>query len=104
MKKTVAVGGMTCAACASRVEKAAMSVAGVQSASVSLLKNTVTLEFDGADLSDAVAAAIRDAGYTAGMAAEKKSGGEEKEVRTRLVLSVVFLIILMFFSMQHMLG
>lgn len=104
MKKTVAVGGMTCAACASRVEKAAMSVAGVQSASVSLLKNTVTLEFDGADLSDAVAAAIRDAGYTAGMAAEKKRGGEEKEVRTRLVLSVVFLIILMFFSMQHMLG
>lgn len=100
----MAVGGMTCAACASRVEKAAMSVGGVISADVSLLKNVVTLEFDAEDVSEAVAAAIRDAGYTAGDKPKKMTGDEEKSVRVRLISSVVFLLILMVFSMQHMLG
>lgn len=112
------VTGMTCAACQSRVEKAVSKVEGVTSCSVSLLTNSMGVE--GTASSAAVIQAVMDAGYGASL--KKSSGGsgnrsslarlaeqeealkdhETPKLKKRLIASVVFLVILMYFSMGHM--
>ncbi len=111
------VTGMTCAACQSRVEKAVSQVPGVRTCSVSLLTNSMGVE--GSAAPAAVIRAVEEAGYGASLkeAGKKASGGSlerlaaEEEalkdretplLRKRLVASLVFLIILMYFSMGHM--
>ena len=103
------VTGMNCAACSARVEKAVTKVKGVTSCSVSLLTNSMGVE--GTVESSAVIEAVKAAGYGASL---KNAKEENKEAETgledtqtpllkkRLIASVVFLIVLMYFSMGHM--
>ena len=106
------VTGMSCAACSARVEKAVGKVPGVTSCSVSLLTNSMGVE--GAASPEAVIRAVQDAGYGAsekGAAKPSASMAENEQVledhatpalRRRLLWSVGFLIVLMYFSMGHM--
>ena len=103
------VTGMSCAACSARVEKAVSGVKGVTSCSVSLLTNSMGVE--GAASPEAVIKAVEKAGYGASLkgAAQTKSSGadaledhETPVLRRRLIASLGFLIVLMYFSMGHM--
>ena len=102
------VGGMSCAACAARVEKAVGAVEGVTSCNVSLLTNSMVVE--GAAAPDAVITAVERAGYTAKAqnTAETKQNHisiepphEVKPLVQRFVVSLVLLLALMYFSMGH---
>lgn len=103
------VSGMSCAACSSRVEKAVSSLPGINSCNVSLLTNSMTVEGN-ADSRDIIAA-VEKAGYKARL--EKEQEGREgkdsfspdeetAKLKRRLTASLVFLVILMYFSMGHM--
>ena len=105
------VTGMSCAACSSRVEKAVSKVPGVSSCSVSLLTNSMGVE--GTASPDAVIKAVVDAGYGASLAGAKQesSRGMDEDalkdtatpvLKRRLLYSLGFLIVLMYFSMGHM--
>lgn len=103
------VTGMSCAACSARVEKAVSAVDGVSSCSVNLLTNSMGVE--GTADSSAVIAAVEAAGYGAsekGAKTENKSAEaslEDREtpvLKRRLLASLGFLAVLMYFSMGHM--
>ena len=105
------VTGMSCAACSARVEKAVGKVPGVTSCSVSLLTNSMGVEGDVPP--EQIIAVVEQAGYGASEkgAGEKKQSGadttalEDKEtpvLKRRLIASVGFLLVLMYFSMGHM--
>ena len=102
------ITGMSCAACSARVEKAVSAVPGVTSCAVSLLTNSMGVEGT-ADEKDIISA-VENAGYGAskkGASAETKTADalEDKETPRlvkRLIASAVFLLILMYFSMGHM--
>lgn len=108
------ITGMSCAACQAHVEKAVSKVPGVESVSVSLLTNSMGVE--GSANSEDIVKAVEDAGYGAAVqgAEESQSSAnsleaqekalEDKEspvLKRRLVTSVVFLLVLMYFSMGH---
>lgn len=107
------VTGMSCAACSARVEKAVSKVEGVTSCSVSLLTNSMGVE--GTASPQSIIQAVQDAGYGAslkGAHAPKSASFSEEEallvdhetplLKKRLAASLVFLIVLMYFSMGHM--
>ncbi len=105
------VTGMSCAACSSRVEKAVSKVPGVENCAVSLLTNTMSVE--GTASEKEIIKAVENAGYRAskkGAAAKPaRSGGDDflKDAETprlikRLIESGIVLLILMYFSMGHM--
>ena len=106
------VTGMSCAACSSRVEKAVSKVPGVTSCSVSLLTNSMGVE--GTATSGEIIKAVQDAGYgaslkgAAGVQASASAAEEALEdhetpvLKRRLIASVGFLLVLMYFSMGHM--
>ena len=107
------VTGMSCAACSARVEKAVFRVPGVTSCSVSLLTNSMGVE--GTAAPQAVIAAVEAAGYGAsekGADRNRSAGAAQAEdalkdrdtpvLKRRLVWSVGFLLVLMYFSMGHM--
>ena len=106
------VTGMSCAACSSRVEKAVSRVPGVTSCSVSLLTNSMGVE--GNASSHDIIQAVEQAGYGAslkGAGKEQVSMSEAEEaladhetpvLRRRLIASIGFLLVLMYFSMGHM--
>ncbi len=115
--KQYQVTGMSCAACQARVEKAVSKVQGVSSCSVSLLTNSMGVE--GSADPSAVIRAVEEAGYGARLkdASGKESAAdamareeealkdtETPKLKRRLILSVGFLLVLMFFSMGHMWG
>ena len=111
---------MSCAACSSRVEKAVSKVPGVESCSVSLLTNSMGVE--GTASPEAVIAAVEAAGYGAsckgrgagtssGSGNGASGGGTEADLledtetpvlKKRLIWSIIFLVVLMYFSMGHM--
>ena len=104
------VTGMSCAACSARVEKAVSSVPGVTSCSVSLLTNSMGVE--GTADSSAIIKAVEDAGYGASVKGSEKKADHSSEERQledretpklkkRLIASLGFLIVLMYFSMGH---
>ncbi len=102
------VTGMSCAACSARVEKAVSKVEGVTSCSVSLLTNSMGVE--GSASSEAIIKAVTEAGYGASKkGAESKVSSDEDSLadretpvlKKRLLTSLVFLIVLMYFSMGH---
>lgn len=98
------VYGMSCAACSARVEKAVGKLDGVRQCSVNLLTNSMNVETDLPD--SEIVCAVRKAGYDAkakGKKSDEKPNGtnEEKTLLKRLVSSVIFLVILMYFSMFH---
>ncbi len=105
------VTGMSCAACSSRVEKAVSKVGGVTACSVSLLTNSMGVEGDASPQD--IINAVKKAGYGASLkergkaaSAEAERGGDngtsEDSLKARLIWSVAFLLILMYFSMGHM--
>ena len=106
------VTGMSCAACSSRVEKAVSKVPGVTSCSVSLLTNSMGVE--GTASSHDIITAVQQAGYGASLksaAKEQVSMSEAEEaledhetpvLKRRLIASTGFLLVLMYFSMGHM--
>ena len=105
------VTGMTCAACSARVEKAVSAVPGVTSCSVSLLTNSMGVE--GTAAATDIISAVEKAGYGASakdgstVSAAKSDSLEDKEtpvLKKRLLTSLGFLIVLMYFSMGHMMG
>ena len=110
MKLKFNVTGMTCAACSARVEKVAGAVEGVERAEVNLLAGTMTVDAADAAVAQHIICAIEKAGYGAAIAGEKKKPqlrSEDdplKEMKIRLVGSGVFLMVLMYFTMGHMVG
>ncbi|MCQ2411956.1 MAG: heavy metal translocating P-type ATPase [Sphaerochaetaceae bacterium] len=105
------VKGMSCAACQARVEKAVSKVPGVTSCSVSLLTNSMGVEGTATEAS--IIKAVRDAGYDASkkggetssassVSSEELADHETGKLKMRLGISVIFLIVLMYFSMGHM--
>lgn len=102
------VSGMSCAACSSRVEKAVGKVDGVTSCTVSLLTNSMSVE--GTATTEQIISAVEDAGYGASLKSNAKVISnnnilEDKEtplMKKRLIFSLIFLVILMYFSMGHM--
>jgi Cu2+-exporting ATPase len=102
------VGGMSCAACSARVEKAVGGVEGVTSCNVSLLTNSMVVE--GSARADEIIQAVERAGYTAkaqDAATQQNSKikiekpNEVKPLLQRFVISLILLLLLMYFSMGH---
>lgn len=102
MKQKFLVTGMSCAACSARVEKAVAPIS--DSVSVNLLAGTMVAEYS-CD-TDEIIDAVKKAGYGCEPFKLKKSENkaEIKEMRNRVIVSLVFLIPLMYLSMAHMLG
>lgn len=104
------VTGMNCAACSARVEKAVSKVEGVTSCSVSLLTNSMGVE--GTADSGAIIKAVKAAGYGASLKGDDKAESKSADdtladtvtpkLKKRLISSVVLLVVLMYFSMGHM--
>lgn len=109
------VTGMSCAACSARVEKAVSKVPGVTSCSVSLLTNSMGVE--GTATEQEIIKAVKDAGYGASKKGEGAAKAQPSQalagedmlkdretpvLKRRLIASVGFLIVLMYFSMGHM--
>ena len=102
------VTGMSCAACSARVEKAVSNVPGVTSCSVSLLTSSMGVE--GTAEPKTIIKAVKDAGYGAKLKGAEKSADSDDALadretpllKKRLIASVIFLVILMYFSMGHM--
>ena len=107
------VTGMSCAACSARVEKAVKKVPGVTSCSVSLLTNSMGVE--GTASPAAILSAVQEAGYgaspknaSASKASDASAGldaladRETPKLKRRLIASLGFLLVLMYFSMGHM--
>ena len=100
MKKYL-VTGMSCAACQARVEKAVSGVSGVESCAVSLLTNSMGVEGSASDAE--IIEAVEKAGYGASVVMEDALVDKESPVLVkRLVSSIIVLIILMYYSMGHM--
>ena len=101
------VTGMNCAACSARVEKAVREIPGVTECTVSLLTNSMSV--NGSADEGAIIAAVERAGYGASAKGANKAAQEEElkdkstpQLKRRLIWSVGFLMILMYFSMGHM--
>ena len=105
------ISGMSCAACSARIEKAVTKVKGVESCAVSLLTNSMSVE--GTASAQSIIQTVEKAGYGAKISgSEKTSKPEEQELllenselknlKSRLAASLIFLLILMYFSMGHM--
>ena len=114
MKQKFTVTGMTCSACSVHVDKAVRRLEGVTEVNVNLLGGSMTVEWTGSLSADGIIAAVTDAGYgaslpTAGSSPQSKSAAnamEEdlKNMKRRLIASIVFLIPLFYLSMGHMMG
>lgn len=123
------VGGMTCAACQAHVDRAVSKLDGVQSVAVNLLAGSMLVDYDPAQVSpDDICTAVDRAGYSASPVstgtdaansngnAQARSGAAHMEsptkkleaaasaMRTRLIISIIFLIPLFYIGMRHMLG
>ena len=109
MKLKFTVTGMTCAACSACVEKVTKAVAGVETAEVNLLGGTMTVEASGEAVAETIVKAVTDAGYGATLAGQKKLPEEKKDtaaqdMKVRIIGSFIFLAVLMYFTMGHMVG
>ncbi len=105
------VTGMTCAACSAHVERAVRGVEGVKEVTVSLLTNSMTVDFSSPATAEKICAAVSAAGYGAapqnigGKKENKKStleSGEPKKILYRLIASAALLLPLMYVSMGHL--
>ena len=108
------IQGMTCSSCQSHVERAVKKLEGVQNVNVNLLSNNMTLEYNEEVVdTDKIIKAVTDAGYGVELHEDKpsKSNSEDKKnnveditktMKKRLIISVCFLIPLMYLAMHHM--
>ena len=101
------VQGMSCAACSARVEKVTKSVQGVTDAQVNLLSGTMLVKAKNQQVVAPVVSAVSAAGYSASVVGEKapaeQTPPKDHSVQKRIIYSAVFLIVLMYFTMGHML-
>lgn len=119
MKKKFDVQGMTCSACSSHVEKAVSKLDGVKSCAVSLMTNTMLVDYDDSSITaDGIIDAVKKSGYGAILSdndkstdsikkSERKSPifkAEENALLARVIASIVFMLVLMYVSMGHMVG
>ena len=114
MSRKFEITGMTCAACSAAVERAVKKVEGVAEVSVNLLLNNMTVDFSPPCNEEAIIHAVEGAGYGARLENATAEGhgqkhadtvpDEEKGMKRRLIISVCFLIPLMYVSMGHMFG
>ena len=111
MRLKFSVTGMTCAACSARVEKVTKEIENVTGVEVNLLSGRMTVEATDERVVTPIIRAVENAGYGAALQGEKPqrreenpSGGALKGMKTRIWGSAAFLIILMYFTMGHMLG
>lgn len=120
MKQKFDVTGMSCASCSAHVEKSVSKVAGVQEVQVNLLTNSMTVVYDDSVTSSGeIVSAVEKAGYGAcpiqrqaslqaysslPVSREDPALKEQKEMKRRLIISLVFLIPLFYLSMGHMMG
>lgn len=113
MKEKFEITGMTCSACSARVEKAVSKLDGMRTVNVNLLTNSMTAEFDEAVLQSAdVIHAVEQAGYGAFLHETASSAAQTKpvepvqdalrEMKRRLVISLIFTVPLFYISMGHM--
>ena len=106
------VSGMTCAACSARVEKVTSTVSGVEKAEVNLLAGTMVVNAQSDDCVDAIIRAVQNAGYHAALHGHEKKKSEQidsaqkdlNQIKVRIIVSSVFLLLLMYFTMGHMIG
>ncbi len=107
------VTGMTCSSCVASVENSVKKVDGVSNVSVSLMTNSMIVEFDeGVVNANSIAQTVIDAGYDAAVKGEtkKETNGENaiekeiKDMRMRLIISMIFMIPLMYISMGEMIN
>ena len=108
------VTGMTCSACSARIEKNINKTDGVLEANVNLLTNSMTVKYDESLLNDAdIVKIVEDTGYGASSAIEKKTEiksekkddkSEIKEMKRRVIVSLIFAVPLFYISMGHMLN
>ncbi|HML36879.1 MAG TPA: heavy metal translocating P-type ATPase [Bacillota bacterium] len=112
-KDTLKITGMTCAACAARIEKVVGKMEGVDEISVNLATEKATVSYDPEKTGlEAITERIEKAGYGAAEIKEKKLVDEdklqkEKEIRTlwtKFIVSAVFAVPLLYFAMGHMIG
>lgn len=114
-KQSFDVQGMSCAACSARVEKAVARLEGVQEVAVNLLKNSMSVRFDEQLISaEAICEAVNKAGYRASVTQPRPAqrpiepvAAAEQEIRqmkTRLIVSIIFTAPLFYLSMGHMFG
>src|SRR5690554_3074531 len=113
-KEKFDVVGMTCSACSASVEKAVGRMEGVSAVNVNLLANNMTVEYDESLLEPAaIISAVTDAGYSASLAgvklqdqtAERTKVQEEiEQMKQRTIVSLIFMILLMYVAMGPMLG
>ncbi|MBS5704168.1 MAG: heavy metal translocating P-type ATPase [Butyricicoccus pullicaecorum] len=114
MEQQFKVTGMSCAACSAHVEKAVSAVPGVQSVQVNLLAGSMKTIFDPEQTNEAaIVQTVIDAGYGASVKGQESvaagvkppdDGTELREMKRRITISFVFLVLLMFLSMGHMIG
>ncbi len=104
------VTGMTCAACSARVEKVVGQIRGVTKAEVNLLAGKLAVQAESEAVSNLVIAAVKNAGYGVSPEGseqkENKSTGDQtlKQLKCRVIYSFAFLLVLMYFTMGHMIG
>lgn len=107
IKEKYKIGGMTCAACVSSVEKAVCTLDGVKKANVSLMTNSLDIEYDESKLSSKdIAKAVKNKGYSLSpyISGTKDDSTESADkMKIRLIISLIFLIPLMYISMSKML-
>ena len=111
MKTKFDVTGMTCSACSAHVENSVKKLNGVTSVSVSLLTNSMSVEYEPQQVSvQDIVKAVSSAGYGASVAGEKQSEAGASAAKKsdamlkRMLFSVGFCVVLMYFSMGHMVG
>ncbi len=111
MKIKFDVTGMTCAACSARVEKVTNKVEGVDKAEVNLLAGTMVVEAQSDAVVPRIVQAVMEAGYGASVPGEAKKKAEKApadnalgEMKKRIIGSAVCLVVLMYFTMGHMVG
>lgn len=101
------VKGMTCAACSARVEKVTSRVSGVEKVEVNLLAGKMRVLAQTDAVVPQIIAAVSGAGYEAsvpGKAQKSLPNTAQKEMKTRIIWSAVCLVVLMYFTMGHMIG
>ncbi len=103
MKKTFKISGMTCAACAARIERFVQKLDGVTSAGVNFAAETLTVDFEKIGIKDIEAAVVK-AGYAFADKDAKPKMPHDKVMLIRLILSLVFAVPLLTISMGHMVG
>lgn len=109
MKLKFYVTGMTCAACSARVEKVTSQVPGVRNVEVNLLAGTMYVQSDSETVVQPIISSVRNAGYGASLDGDKCLEKKEtdnglQQMKIRIIGSACLLIVLMYFTMGHMIG